>query len=177
MPSPRDDDTPNLLPGNGAVPHTVEPEDTGEILLSAAGDLSNAELIQSFIAAIDRKLSSGDSGGGAPKHVKQIKRHNWMTALAVLLFGSGGIVAAHYATEARSKTNSEAIQAHDVAIKDNTTRIVQIKYSLDSVGAEVSKAVEGQREIANGIRELKQENVDSLKAELRELRRERRRDR
>jgi hypothetical protein len=137
--------------------------------------LSATEIAQAWI-----KLGGGNgNGSGVPpeRHAKSLKRHNWMTTLLVLLFGSGGIVASYYATKHRSETNSTQIEEHKAKpMHDGAAEEYElIKVRIVGMETKFTAVEDGQLKITKGIDELKQENVKRLEDEKTALEREVRR--
>ena len=133
----------------------------------------------------------GGGGGGMPPDAfkKQNKKHNWITIVLALLLGPGGAFAVIRAMDDRSKDNSREVKAMKADVDaDVKPRLNKVEENVDLIRVDVSKmgkSVDDMRTeqtvIADGIEELKGENVERLKDELdeakRELRRRRRRPR
>ncbi len=190
-----DDSTPITAPGrgdngvsysragsiSGEIPSA---EDTGPIrpLLAESIEGGGARAFAQLLAS-----ELGGGGGGVPPdvHVKKIKRHNWATLTGIV----ATMVTGYFAIDHRSKTNEDTntrqtveINEHDAAIKDNAKNIATMRYKIDEVVETVDEAREGQREIVEGLGQLKRENlrdkdrrIERQAEEIRRLRRERRR--
>jgi hypothetical protein len=92
-----------------------------------------------------------------------------------LFLGPGGAVAVVYATSDRSKDNTREIEIlkplpERVSISEGA--IIEIRSSVKTFSEAVSAVQTQQSDILSGIEELKSENVNRLKQELRDARRE-----
>ena len=184
--------TPTTLPGKpvrlitppNGVPTHVEFEDTGEVaapLYLAASATDNAE---AFLESLAKKLVSHGGGGDGPKHAKSIKRHNWIAVIMATLLGPGGAIAVIYATSDRSKANSQELEHVKDAAKSIEPRMEKteedvrlIRVNVGQMKTSVDAVQVQQTAIAEGIEELKGENVKRLKDELEDAKRELRRAR
>jgi len=137
-------------PTNGATPRA----DTGDILLAAVDEMSAGDIL-----ALVRGASN--SGGGIPpeKHAKSVKRHNLLSVLAVLLLGSGGLVANYYTTAALARSNADAIEKHSErpAHPQAVEELRVIKVRIDGIGKDTAATRKKTTEIQSGIQELKEE--------------------
>lgn len=111
------------------------------------------------------------------RYVKEIRKHKWVGALLAALLGVGGAVGGAVTATDRSEVNQvevknikEANKALDIRVSGTESDIQDIKTSVFAI--ETSQAI-----MASGIGELKKENVDRLKEELEEAKREIRRHR
>jgi len=185
-----------LMAADVSVPEHVEFEETGKIAAAFEEKLQEVEgspMEQSaLITALAEKLlekgggSAGGGGSGVPpeEHAKSIKRHNWGTIILAALLGPGGFITAWYALVDRSKDNSAKVEQLDAASKSMDERVEQtekdvkyIKVRVGEVSSTMSNIQVQQTEISNGIKALKQENVQRLERELQDARRELRRRR
>jgi len=186
-----------VIGGNGvvSVPAEEEFEDTGRVSRAfhtqlkegAAAMAGHGEIgynPDQFIDTIAKKLiehgSGGGGGGGVPPevHKKQIKRHNWIAVIMAAILGPGGALTVIYATSDRSKANSmkiEQVEKLEPRVKQTEEDVRYIKASVKGVSEKVDTAMVQQTAIAAGIEELKDENVNRLKEELDEAKRELRR--
>ena len=130
------------------------------------------------------KHGGGGSGGMPPEAFKkQNAKHNWITVILALLLGPGGAFAVIRAMDDRSKSNEHGIKAVTKTIDEDfkprmekTEKDVNyIKIRIGKVDEKVDKAMTQQTTIVDGIEELKKENVNRLKDELDDARRELRR--
>lgn len=183
-----------------ATPLYVEPEDTGRqnlrTMLSSAktGELKLQkphgsqdpveQMVDTLASLLAARTGDGSSGGVPPEvHKKQIKRHNWLAVALAMVLGPGGALTVVYATSDRSKANEMKVEAAakdiDDDIKPRLDRtendVADIKEHIGKIDEKVSTAMDQQKVIVDGIEELKKENVDRLKQELRDARRELRR--
>ena len=108
---------------------------------------------------------------------KSSKGSKALIALAGLLLGSGGIVGSYYATKALATKNAGTLDKHEERLDASEKAIGIIGDKVDDLDHTVGEIADGQKNIADGIDELKQESIDELKRELEaERRRNRRRD-
>ena len=176
--------------GNGATPEDlVEFEDSGPVrgaLYASLAGNPNAPSAHDIAKALFEYGGGGPPGGGVPpdQHVKTVKRHNWITALLVLLFGSGGVFTTMKMTEAKADTNHESIEKlkktnvedFEPRIKANEESVRLIRVDINDVKEEISgdpltgKAGIKQdvAKIADGIEALKKENQTRKQQELEE---------
>lgn len=140
------------------------------------------ELAEEFL-----KLAGGGGGGMPPDAAKRLKRHNWIFAAVIALFGSGGVVASYYATEARSRDNATEIERHEAEPmhSEAAKRVGAIEQGLGAVQSDIGEIKDEQIAIGQGIEQLKkeaqtdkqrrlEEQLEDLKRENRRLSRERR---
>lgn len=172
----------SILGGNGTVTTDIDFVDTGPVRRSLVESMAgeNPSVTAHEIAKALWDLSpsgDGSGGGGIPSdtHVKQIKKHNWATVILAVVSALGVAIGSYYATEARSKHNERQIIKHDSAIEQNTDDVRYIKVRVKSIDDTLTEAKKKQSVILDGIEELKSENVNRLKEELRDARRELRR--
>jgi len=178
---------PEPTPPNGeAVPTHIEFENTGEVaapLWQAANETGSAEAFLNSLAVKLAEHGGGGGGGDEPaKRTKQIKRSNWLAVLMATLLGPGGAVAVIYATSDRAKENSQEVKhlkdtnGSLLPRLDKTEEDVRyIKVRVSEVKTQMGEVQTQQTSIANGIEELKNENINRLKSELDDARRELRR--
>lgn len=184
------DTTPVTVPGKptrlesvDGIPNQVEYERTGEVartLYSAAENSSGTA--EAFLESLAEKLKGDGNGGdgGIPpdKHAKSLKRHNWITTLVVLLLGPGGAFAVIYATNDRSKSNTEDVKAMKPRVEKAESDVRIIRVRIGDMQGSMNGIKTQQTVIAEGIEDLKKENVTRLQQELKDAKRElRRRDR
>ena len=165
-------------------------EDTGRIraAMATASESEGAVLaIAENLHRLQQQYGGGNGGGGVPPevHSKQIKRHNWIAVLLAAVLGPGGALGVIYATRDQTKTNSAEIEHNgkqverlEPRVKASEDGIQFIKNKVKANGATIGEMRTEQTAIHSGIEELKKENVNRLKEELddakRELRRRRR---
>ena len=185
--------TPTTLPGKerartgNGVPDHVEFENTGEIVKAVLATGASEDLMSAFVkkAAEHFATSTGGGGGDSPsKHAKSIKRHNWLAVIMAALLGPGGAIAVIYATSDRAKANTQEVEHLKDATKSIEPRMVKteddvrlIRVNVGQMKTSVDAVQMQQTDIASGIEELKKENVNRLKSELEDARRELRQER
>ena len=162
---------------------SLAPDERGEDFAAALEQFGNYLL--------ESKSQQGGGGGGdgpSPGDViKKVKSNTWVIAALTILFGSGGIGTMIYVSDARSKSNHEAIIEHaDKPMHDDAKQAVdRIERDVKAVGAKVDRAMAGQQTLINGIESLKreaqtdkqkqlEEKLEEAKRKLREERRRRR---
>lgn len=166
-----------------AVPETIEFEETGKVstefyqqaqaATEGGSDMPRAEFIEAVAQKLIQHGGGRGDGDGPVKFAKSIKRHNWLAVIMAVLLGPGGAIAVIYATSDRSKANShkvEELKKLEPRVEKTEEDIRYIKARVGEVGASMEEVKADQTEIVDGINELKQENVDQLKAELKEAR-------
>lgn len=180
--------------GNGAVAGTFE-EDTGRhnlnTVMSAAiaGTMDDLDLqtptggsnivdqMAEVLAELIHQKKPGGGDGGVPpeKHAKSIKRHNWAAIILALILGPGGALTVVYATSDRSKANSiklEQVEKIEPRVEKVEDSVELIQVDVSRMGSKVDSVEATQKVIVDGIEELKQENVESLKDKNARLERE-----
>lgn len=173
-------------PSNG-IPETTDFEQTGRIATAfsaqaqAAADNGSAGQFMDEFAKKLLQHGGVPPDGGNPAHAKSIKRHNWLAIIMSLLLGPGGAIAVIYATSDRSKENShkvDELRKLEPRVGKTEDDIQFIRVRVKEVGTAVELVKEDTGAMVIGIAELKNENLNRLKQELAEARREiRRRDR
>jgi len=166
--------------GNGAVDDPWACEDTGDVraaILGATRDDGAASRVTTHdIATTLMELMDGSGGGGrGGSHVKQIKRHNLGTILAVVISVVGGGVGSYYALVDRSKHNEEAAEQNAKRIDETEKDVKFIKVKVNDIDNSMDKMSIEQTVIKDGINELKKESINELKDELQDAKRELRR--
>lgn len=166
--------------GDGTVVEPIPFETTDE-MASALYDATKSTPVkpEDFIDRLADKLASHGGTSGGVAHVKTIKRHNWVAVAMATLLGPGGAIAVIYATSDRAKSNSIEVEHLKKAGKEIVPRIEKTEDSVNAIKVKVEtidtsmNAIEtSQAEIATGIQELKRENVNRLKSELADAKRE-----
>lgn len=182
---------PNSTPADGsppldlAVPETIELEETGKVstqfyeqaqaATEGGEDMRQSEFIESIAKKLIQHGGGPGDGDGPVKLAKSIKRHNWLAVIMAVLLGPGGAIAVIYATSDRSKANShkvEELKKLEPRVEKTEDDIRYIRARVGEVGTRMDEVKADQTEIVEGINELKQENVDRIKAELKEARAE-----
>ena len=170
-------------PGNGSVTGPMPDIDTGRIRKTISSE--SGHTVHELAEALSELMGSngGDSGGGVPPetHLKTLKKHNWITAVLVLLFGSGGVMGSYYATKSRAEANETRSIKNDSRIEANIENVRLIRVDVSGLAVAQEKTTEALEDVSKGLGELKEESLDKLKEEKRvlerELWRERRRSR
>lgn len=160
--------------GQEVVPVPIAFEDTGKFPRALCSAVQGGNTV----------TPDGDGGGGnsdAPdRHAESIKKHNLITILLTLLLGPGGAIAVVYATSDRAKANSYEVK-HLKTLEprvDNAEKEIHIiKADVSGINQSMKEVKASSKAIAVGIEELKQENVNRLKSELEDAKREIRRHR
>lgn len=150
-------------------------DELGVAEAASGEDVSSADLVSEIV-----RMVGGDGGGNVKKAAR---RSTWIIGLLVALFGSGGIVASYYVTEARSKTNADAIKAHSAMDMHPAAvrRVEKIEADVKATRDDVKDIKTQQTAVIGGIEQLKKEaqteKQKRLQEELERLRRELRRRR
>ena len=195
------DDAPSTRPirvvrpvsSDGIVENVIPFEETGRIASALKNDASIIDKMRQsdFVEAVALKLiekgAPGGSDGGIPpeKYAKSMKRHNWLAIVMSLLLGPGGAIAVIYATSDMAKANSKEVEhlkeSSRTAIwpriekTEESVRLIRIQ--VDTIKTSVKQIKGSNADIVKGIQELKKENLNRLKDELDDARRELRRER
>lgn len=161
---------------NGVV-NARDWEDTPALRKSAWNHIeasaSPEDAAEDIASAFFRKMMEG--GGSAPPPTAPPKlspiKSKTIAALVLLIVGPGGGLAVFYAMDNRSKSNQEQVESLAPIVKAHTVQIGELSGDVQVLGDTVDRAMAGQKVIVDGITELKSENIDRLKSELREAKR------
>ena len=157
---------------------SLAPDERGEDFAAALEQFGN------YLLENKSRQGGGGGGGDGPSPgdvIKKVKSNTWVIAALTILFGSGGIGTMIYVSDARSKSNHEAIIEHaDKPMHDDAKQAVdRIERDVKAVGAKVDRAMAGQQTLIEGIESLKREaqtdKQKRLEEKVRELEREKRR--
>lgn len=159
-----------------SVPEPIKAENTGKMSAALYESTQGDDVVtpENFLDALAKKLGDDKDPADSPaKHAKSVKRHNWVMALMALLLGPGGALAVIYHTSDRSKANSVDVEQ----LKALEPRVEKTEADIRSIKSSMTTMAKSSKEIASGIKELKQENLTKLKNELEDTKRELRRER
>lgn len=190
--------------GNGltAAPEPVERETTGRLranMASAIRDAGSHELAEGTGDPIDRlteamgaaiehaveKFGGGEGPRGGPPS-SMTKKNRWLQVLAMTLGATAAGGASYGVLSATVHGNKETIEKHEAKPMHDTAAAefsgvkIQVQAVEQKLG-DVEKKLGPDGDIVQGLKDLKQENIDRLKRDNErlenELARERRRNR
>ena len=183
-----------------AVPEPIPFENTGEVASAIYEAVQGEEEVpENFVVELGKVLHAHRTAerpavdlAAQADRSKSDRLHNWITGILAILLGPGGAIAVIYATSDRAKANSAQVEHLKKTTESFEPRLAKTEEDVGLIQTDVGKLNESMGglkhqfktqigDIAKGIKELKQENVNKLTDELedarRELRRERNRDR
>lgn len=123
------------------------------------------------ILHMPRQKTNSEELTDGERYVAEIRRHKWLGAIVATILGAGAAVGGAITATDRSEVNQvevknikETTEALDIRVSQTESDIQDIKTSVGVIP-----------DMARAVEELKKENVDRIKDELEDVKRENRR--
>ncbi len=144
---------------------------SGQDLARAASE-GDDELLTLFRGIRDQ-LGNGN-GNGSIDLKKFSKKHNLTTILIAVIAALGTGFGGYKVLQATVDRHGQEIEEHDAKPMHDATakEFEKVRGELGQVESTLGKVQTSQKAVVSGLKELKQENVDSLKKERDKLERE-----
>lgn len=149
-------------------------ETTGEVEKAVMAAVDSEENTVVALAKLILGSQSNGNGNGNGSGAKEPKRNKWLMALVVLVLGSGGTTAVIYTTSDIAKANSlevEHLKQLGPRLDKTEEDIGTIQVDLGKIEQSVASGARQTAKVLEGIKSLKEENVNRLVKENEKLER------